>query len=502
MIETPSSATIRAVSRLSRRMALATAGALPFSAVFSRRARAEVGPLVADSGGVLDLPAGFSYRILEERGADMDDGYRVPGAPDGMACFDPGDGTLVLMRNHELAIGDLEGPYKAGQSPPPQAVNPRSPGGVTRLVIDKATRDRVSSNLVLTGTMRNCAGGLSPWGWLTCEEAFQPGHGYVYLCPADATSVQPARRIGGYGRFNHEAAAVDPTTLIAYLTEDRPASCFYRFVPSESRDPFSGKLQALAVTGTRAFHTSSAMTVGVKLEVSWIDCPDPDPISDTIGPDARAAGAAIIRRGEGLWIHDGIVYFSATNGGPANSGQIFRLVPQGDGGTLELVAQSAGERMLDFPDNIAVSPAGGLVMAEDGRGENLLRGLDSAGKVFDFARNAYTGSELAGLCFSPDGQALFVNLQQDGLTLVIEGPLDEVFGAPPAPEPQPTTASTGSGAALGGGAHGDKNEGLYGIDGCGCETGPDSNKSAIAIPAAAAVAGIAWHYRRRGRGSS
>lgn len=491
--------------RILRRTALAAAGALPFSLLFSRRAKASVGPLVTDRNRVLDLPEGFTYRILETVGSDMDDGYRVPGAPDGMGCFDPGDGTLVLMRNHELAIGDRATPYKTGQPPPPEAVSPDSAGGVTRLVLDPRNLTRLSSNLVLVGTIRNCAGGLSPWGWLSCEETFQDGHGYVYLCDATAKAVQPGVKIPSYGRFNHEAATVDPVTLIAYLTEDRGASCFYRFVPASRQDPFVGKLQALAVKGKPSLDTSSALSVGVPVEIEWIDVAEPDPMSDVVGERARAGGAAIIRRGEGLWFHDGSVYFSATSGGPASSGQIFRVVPSGDGGTLELVAQSSDGVALDFPDNICVSPGGGLAIAEDGGGENFIRGLDARGRVFDFARSAYSTTELAGVCFAPNGRALFVNLQQAGKTLVIEGPLDEVFGAPPAPAPQPmpagkdtiSSATTGASTTGGGGSAHAGGEG----SGCSCRMSADRSPivEGAAAAAAAAAAAVALVGRRRAR---
>ena len=64
---------------------------------------------------------------------------------------------------------------------------------MTRVVLDAATLTRVSSNQVLEGTSRNCAGGVSPWGWLSCEEDVSPDHGYVYLCSPSATKVRPAR---------------------------------------------------------------------------------------------------------------------------------------------------------------------------------------------------------------------------------------------------------------------------------------------------------------------
>ncbi len=61
-------------------------------------------------------------------------------------------------------------------------------------MIDATTFDRISSNLVLTGTTRNCAGGVSPWGWLSCEETFNATHGYVFVCPTDASTVRARKR--------------------------------------------------------------------------------------------------------------------------------------------------------------------------------------------------------------------------------------------------------------------------------------------------------------------
>ncbi len=65
-------------------------------------------------------------------------------------------------------------------------------------------------------------------------------------------------------------------------------------------------------------------------------------------------------------------------------------------------------------------------MAEDGYRGNTLRGVTLDGQIFDFARNARSMSELSGVCFSPDGKALFVNMQEDGLTLAVMGPFPEV----------------------------------------------------------------------------
>src|SRR5262245_23373092 len=71
-------------------------------------------PLVTDPKGILDLPPGFSYRVISRVGAKMHDGYRVPGHFDAMGLFEH-DGQLVLMRNHEVAPGEVAmGPYAPG----------------------------------------------------------------------------------------------------------------------------------------------------------------------------------------------------------------------------------------------------------------------------------------------------------------------------------------------------------------------------------------------------
>ena len=402
--------------------------ALPLAMMWRGTARAAgFGPLVPDPDGVLDLPEGFTYRIVETVAGAMDDGYLVPGAPDGMACFDGPAGTLILLRNHELNTSG-QGPYNPGQTAPVQAYDAAALGGVTRVVVDGTTGERISSNLVLVGTIRNCAGGISPWGWLSCEETTVANHGWVFVCPTDATSVRPPQRIPAYGRFSHEAAAVDKHKKIAYLTEDEGNSCFYRFVPDVPSAPFLGQLQALKVVGVNKLDTANGHEVGATWDIEWVDIDSPDPAGTTVRALGQAQGAAIVKRGEGLWLDDGLVYVCSTTGGPAGKGQIFCLDPDGDGGTLTLLAQSPGAEQLDMPDNICVAPNGDLFMAEDGPGDNFLRVLHADGTISDFARNALSDSELAGCCFSPKGDLLFVNIQGDGLTLAIRGPFEDHGG--------------------------------------------------------------------------
>jgi secreted PhoX family phosphatase len=422
------------MARLGRRHfvkgSLGAAGAAAlFSNLFARRASASsYGDLVPDPEGILDLPEGFSYVILQTAGDDMSDGYVVPARGDGMACFEGADGNWSLMRNHEISAGDEASGAYGADAVPKEAYDPDGYGGVTRVVIDPATGEVISSNLVLAGTVRNCAGGPSPWGWLSCEENVEDNHGYVFACPENAEGLIQAEPIIGFGRFNHEAAAVDPATLVTYLTEDRGDGCFYRHVPDSKNMPFEGTLQALRIVDTDAFETAPLGKVGETFDIEWVDIENPNPDDDSMRYAAQASGASVFIRGEGLWFFDGEVYFSCTNGGPTGLGQIFRVIDNGDTGTLELIAVSESGNVLDFPDNITVAPWGQLFIAEDGSGEQFVRFIDADGSICDFARNAVSDSELAGVCFSPDGTAMFVNIQEDGLTLMVTGPFTDDGG--------------------------------------------------------------------------
>jgi secreted PhoX family phosphatase len=405
--------------------------------------------LIRDPHRILDLPEGFSYRIVQRFGERMSDGYRVPGKPDAMGCFPGPDGSIILMRNHEVAPGsDQHSPYFAGQARPVQVYDPEGTGGVTRLVLDAATLELKRSNLVLAGTYWNCAGGLSPWGWLSCEETVDdPRHGYVFLCATDAERVRSPKRLAAYGRMRHEAAAVDPRTLFAYMTEDRPDGCFYRFVPDKREQPFRGSLQALRIAGQPGFDTG-AQRPGTPLPVDWVEIEQPDSADDSVRSQGRANGAARVQRGEGLWLADNQAFFCATAGGPLARGQIFRL-SLGEKPTLEVVAEASDADVLDMPDNLCVSPHGQLYVAEDGPDGNFLRRVSLDGRVLPFARNAVSQSEFAGPCFSPDGRTLFVNIQHDHLTLAIRGPFERPLAGERGPQATRSAAPNWSRGARG-----------------------------------------------------
>ncbi len=81
---------------------------------------------------------------------------------------------------------------------------------------------------------------------------------------------------------------------------------------------------------------------------------------------------------------------------------------------------------FDGPDNITVSPHGGLILAEDGLGIQHLIGVSEDGEAYPIARNEIKDppddSEFCGPAFSADGRTLFVNIYDPGYTFAITGP--------------------------------------------------------------------------------
>ena len=422
------------------------------------------GPLLPDPDQVLDLPRGFSYTIISRYGETMDDGLLVPSRHDGMAAFAGDDGTVRLVCNHEnSARGQQRGPFGAGvehlaRVDPAlvydlgKGMTPGN-GGTTTIVYDPAARERQRIHLSLAGTEVNCAGGATPWGtWLSCEEIFRdPGssfewngvinrerkHGYIFEVDAYADGLSKPVPLTAMGRFEHEAAAIHPPTGIVYLTEDRHQSLLYRYIPNvPGKLAEGGRLQALGIAGAPAFDTrnwtgTDRLEPGDWLPTTWIDLGDPDVEENDLRFRGRERGATLFARGEGICYGAGDVHMAATIGGEQRLGQVFTYRPspvegiaaeKDKPGRLRLVAESNTDSLLRHADNLTVSPWGDLVVCEDTAGHCGLVGLTADGAQYPMADNAYTNSELAGVCFAPDGKTLFVNIQNPGMTLAITGP--------------------------------------------------------------------------------
>jgi secreted PhoX family phosphatase len=340
------------------------------------------GPLQAANANGIQLPAGFTSRIVA-RSRQAVAGYTWHDAPDGGACFADGAGWIYVS-NSEINPG----------------------GGASALRFDSAGTV-TSAYRILANTRQNCAGGATPWNrWLSCEEV---DLGFVYETnPLGGAAIQrPA-----LGRFKHEAAACDPVRRVIYLTEDETNGCFYRFVPNVWGDLSSGTLQ-VARAGTATSGT-----------FSWANVPDPDG-SPTRTRD-QVAGAKRFTGGEGCYYANDTVWF--TTKGDNRVWQVNCAT-----NAYELAYDdslvSPGSAPLTGVDNVTVASSGDLFVAEDGG--NMEVNLITPGDVVaPFLRITGQGlSEITGPAFSPSGTRFYFSSQRGtsgsssgGITYEVTGP--------------------------------------------------------------------------------
>jgi len=408
-----------------------------------------LGPVRDHTTGLplLLLPKGFEYISYGWTGDPMSDGVPTPALHDGMAAFKVSKGhghrwhhrdRVHLVRNHEVS-GFSEGRFTE------PAYDPDAAGGTSNVTFDLDDGKFLESFGSLSGTVRNCAGGPTPWGtWLTCEETGDVNpttgvkHGYIFEVPhAGKGSATPLKAMG---RFEHEAVAVDPATGYVYETEDAGNAGFFRFRPRVPGQLAKGGVLEMLKIGDATIRTHGDATGTVYRKTSWVRVEDPDPADGEPSPTEQgvAKGGATFSRLEGAWYGNGVIYVVSTSGGPAGLGQVFEFNPRN--GRLRVLFTSPSQDVLSNPDNIGVSPRGGIVLCEDGSGVQYMHGLTTDGEIFPFAANNvilpegvpgkpaippgdYSTREWAGSTFEPArGQWLFANIQIPGITFAITGP--------------------------------------------------------------------------------
>lgn len=420
------------------------------------------GELIADPDGILALPKGFSYRIITRTGVTtLESGESTPSNHDGTATFEGLRGATLLANNHELRGARADWPH-----PVPLieglVYDSGAAGGVTIVEVAKHGGD-VAEWVGVAGTATNCAGGATPWGtWLTCEETedkagttgFLKDHGYVFeVDPYDRKANRDPKPIKALGRYAHEAVVVDPKLGHLYLTEDAsgPNGLLYRWTPPAGFKHGRGKLRTLAddagvLQAFKCFDSggqfvddlSRATVIGTVYGVDWVDVPDRDAKTVSTRKQFTTGQITRARKLEGMWWGDGGAYivssFARAESPVAHDGAVWFYDPKRRTLTLKVLLgvnpDPSVDGAFDGPDNITVSPYGGLVLAEDGEGVQHLFGALGDGRTYPIARNDLNigtaddpeYSEFTGVTFSPDGKTLFANIQEPGIMLAITGP--------------------------------------------------------------------------------
>lgn len=397
----------------------------------------DMGPLQDPDANGLRLPPGFDSRVVAvaEEAPLSGGSHSWHRYPDGGATFSAPDGGWVYVSNSEASSGGV---------------------GALRFDSDGLLVDAYS---ILTGTVRNCAGGPTPWGtWLSCEEMTD---GETFECDPLAPGSQGTAR-PTLGIFNHEAAAVDPVGERVYLTEDRTDGLLYRFTPASYPDLSAGPpLEAAEILDPQG---EGAIAPGQVRPLAWHPLANSAPTGGGVASSShlpvgerstrfQVPAATTFNGGEGCWYEGGIITFS-TKG----DNRIWALDPASD--TIEIVYDKAtsSHPVLSGVDNVYAACTGDVYVAEDG-GDMELVAITPRLDVKPIVQVVdQSFSEITGPALSPDGTRLYFSSQRGpgpsgnlGVTYEVSGPF-----APAIPVPDLGTAASalltgllGSIAALG-----------------------------------------------------
>ena len=393
---------------------------------------ANIGALGAPDLDGVSVPEGFSVRAVARHGTPPALGSLYPwhAFPDGGACYPRENGGWIYTSNSEV----------------PEV------GGCGALVFDP-DGSVVDAYSILSNTSTNCAGGSTPWGtWLSCEETDTGQTWATDPYGAVGAVVKPA-----LGLFSHEAAVVDLANRTVYQTEDTGDGRFYRWVAdpsdySESAQRLAlenGRLQVMNIDGYEdGGYAEEAAELRTLRRVSWVDVVNPELPQGEVRSALEAAGSVVpgtrFRGGEGLWFYElpeaarqtppggrvptrGVVFFTTKS-----DNRVFAYDVEND--LLELIFDN--EQItpgFDDVDNLTVSPAGDIIVAEDltqsGRGIRIMVVIPNGpAKVLVDVRQE--GSEICGPAFSPDGSRLYFSSQRGPNVPGGQNLINFVAGAP------------------------------------------------------------------------
>ncbi|MBB6329873.1 secreted PhoX family phosphatase [Chryseobacterium sediminis] len=381
----------------------------------------------------LIIPAEHKYQLILKEGDNYTEGGGLVGGQNDFTAYVPKTGSSTngyLSVNHET-----------------------NPGGVTMAEINynatsklwQLTKSRAVSfsDPSLVQTIRNCSGGITPWGTVvTAEESVTSNDvnndgykDYGWLVEIDPATAQVISKntdgskgkLWQMGIMNHENVVVNNAGTTAYYGEDGGTHMVYKYVMDTPNNLSSGNLYVLKLD-------QGLSTAGdpVGTTATWIQVPNKTKADqNNTATLAQSLGGTKFNGVEDVDISplDGRIYFTAKG-----LDKVYRLQDNGTtasqvetfvGGGSSVYSFNTAQGMKseawgDGNDNLTFDELGNLWVLQDG-GKNYIWVIapdhtQANPKVRLFA-SMPAGSEPTGLTFTPDHKFGFFSIQHPDSTI-------------------------------------------------------------------------------------
>lgn len=333
------------------------------------------------------LLAATGTRVSYDGGAGSSSTDRFHALPDAGACFvdrnRANPGGWIYVSNAE--VRDL------GQ------------GGVGAMTFNAAGQV-IDYQRVLRDTTANCGGGRTPWGaWVSCEEYSQG------LCwQVDPSGVRPPQVItlgndgGNFESFAYDVR--DEENPAFFITEDSQDGALQRFRPNSPdwSDPWNILLGQGRTDYLVLEHNDDWWSGGT---FEWT----------TIRDRAMESASWNYPNAEGIDVYDGRLYFISKQ---------YSAMYILDLDTFEFTVESTETGLFTGgPDQIKRilndDTSNLLFFTEDGGNRAGVHARNENGEYFTILDSSEYENETTGLSFSPDGKAMYIAYQVDGLLFEI-----------------------------------------------------------------------------------